>query len=219
MTKLLFLTVASALLWIAPLAAQSQNTLIAHIHLRMSMDDFPKDACQNLAKGIARCLARDAYLGVGLRIQALFIDDKLAEIAIEPPEDFGDCFDLRSLRLPAEPSYQRERDIRECSELHYTQLLEALTGTWGHPVEVKPEKLDEFHPVLALRWENDQAIAEFQNHSCGPDGSAAGRSKEIAEILAGQYCRAGDISAWRASYIVFLDKELGRALSVRLAGM
>jgi hypothetical protein len=210
-----------ALPCIAPLAAQSQAGGLAHVHLRMSADEFftqyprydRQSACQDTAKGIMECGVQEVYLSVGLIIRAEFIDQKLAEIIIGPPQYFGDCF-AEPDPTQAQPAYQQERTERQCSELHYTQLLASLTNVWGSPTVVQPGNQNKFHPFHALRWENDRSIAEFENPICGPYP----RDKAITELLASQYCQIGDPIDGSHSEIIFLDKDLGRMLAARLAG-
>jgi hypothetical protein len=143
---------------------------------------------------------------VRLQIFVVFVDGRLAEITMEMPEDSGNCFDPPN---PGELPYQRDRRLAICRS--YAHLLESLTNTLGQATTVAQGwNPNPIHPIFALRWENDTSIAEFQNHSCGPNGSDQGRSKEIAELLEGQYCEKDDTLSYRQSEILYLDKELHR---------
>jgi hypothetical protein len=74
----------------------------------------------------------------------------------------------------------------------------------------------------ALRWENDSSVAEYQDVWCFPqnkDKSGVDLSGGIVELLKGSYCSdvANDQDFPRQPVIVYLHKELGKTLMMRLA--
>jgi hypothetical protein len=244
MNKNLFIA-SITLLCISPLAAQSQSGHVEpygfhDIHLGMAVSEFKvrhpspdkkiwaggttpsgqtlcydSDAQESKdpAKDFVKCFYGETYLSVGLRITTEFIDGKLAEIIVELPEDAGDCFDPSD---PHEDPGMRPFRLAVCQP--YTNLLQSLTGTLGQAMTITQAwNPNPLHPLLALRWENDVSVVEFQNHSCGPNGSPQGRRRDISELLEGQYCERSDIDSPRQSVMLYLDKNLGRTLVARLA--
>jgi hypothetical protein len=71
--------------------------------------------------------------------------------------------------------------------------------------------------------QNDSSVAEYQDRWCSPLGPMAkgpdnGWSKEIEELLEGSYCSdTDDADIARQPVILYLHKELGKTLMMRLA--
>jgi len=188
--------------------------------LRMSIAEFKTKHpaltnrdCGDEGNGVIRCdysdKMADLSLGSGMSIpigvSSMFIDGKLALIQVKPPNDTYACFD------PRETS-NGYFDSASCKP--YRNFWQTLTGTLGTATTVISLDHQELH---AQRWENDVSVAEFQNHMCGPwDGSNKGWSKAILEVLEGSYCAKGDNQSARYNAMFYLDKELSRALAIRL---
>ncbi|MFZ0818778.1 MAG: hypothetical protein WAM91_01820 [Candidatus Acidiferrales bacterium] len=164
---------------------------------------------ENPAKGIATCsYGSEPIPGIPLRIQALFIDGKLAVIVVETPGDDSACLE------PPPSGPDLSFYLRKCGR--YQLLWQSFIDKLGPPktiVEGKPEP--RYH---ALRWETETSVAEFQNHDCGPWTSDKGPQwgKIISEVLEGIYCGPNDTLNARQPVMLYLNKELSRALTMRL---
>jgi len=168
---------------------------------------------EDLAKGIVECgYGAEPIPGIPLRIDAMFIDGKLAVIYVKTPGDDSGCLD------PPSSGPDLSFYLNHCGR--YPLLWQFFTDKLGPGttvVEGKPQP--RYH---ALRWETDTSVAEFQNHECGPfivwpvGQRGRGWGKAISEVLEGMYCAPGDSLSARQPTMLYLHKELGRALANRL---
>jgi hypothetical protein len=189
----------------SPLIGQASCFIVPQIGMcRRQADDAAKGivGCSYAAEPIPRLL---------LRIQATFIDGKLAEIMVRTPGDDSSCLE------PPSSGPDLAFYLNHCGQ--YSRLWKLFTDNLPPAttiVEGKPEP--RYH---ALRWQNETSIAEFQNHYCAPwsatdNGRAKAISEEVTEVLAGTYCAPGDTLSARQPIMLYLHKELGRALATRL---
>jgi hypothetical protein len=164
---------------------------------------FPyRPTCQDMAKGVVSCLYKDPLENIATDIDTMFLDGKLALIQVKPPTRSGDCFD------PTDAYFTSQL----CKP--YVDLLEVLTANLGTGVTITSPNHKE---LRAMRWENSASVAELQYHMCGPwGGDGNGWIKAIPEILEGHYCGQGDNLNGAYVAMFYLDKELGRALAIRL---
>jgi hypothetical protein len=155
---------------------------------------------------------QDAYLGIRFPVWGKFIDGKLAEIIVDVRGDIGVCFD------PPDPGGlpdERSGMLVACQP--YGDLWKSLMSTLGQATIIRSVTHTTW--FFALRWENDVSVAEFQKNYCAPGGGYGSNpedSKDISEILEGQYCEKSDFSPTPRSVMLYLDKELGRTLAMRL---
>lgn len=155
---------------------------------------------KHLAAGVTACHYGAFFLGVPLEAKPLFVDGKLALIRILLP----------SKMPPAGPAFRR----------NYPLFLPELVDEIGQPKQFGNAKgWDNLFQAFGLRWENDSSVAEYQDAWCYPlnKDSELDLSKEIVELLKGSYCSAGDQDFPRQPMILYLHKELGKTLMMRLA--
>lgn len=158
-------------------------------------------AKKHLSEGIEECGYFKSIDGVPLRIGVKFLDGHLALISISSPGDDEDCF---SLSPPA-----------GCRQ--YSQLWRRLTANEGSVNQIAP-KNENLKGVNVERWENATSIAQFEGEMCGPwNGEDSGWSKEISELLAGEYCGPNDELSAREAAMFYLDKALSPTLAKRLS--
>jgi hypothetical protein len=163
---------------------------------------------RHVVAGVTSCHYRGRFLGVPFEARPLFVDGKLALITVLLP----------SKMPPAGPSFRRD----------YPLFLPELVDEIGQPKQFGNAKgWDNLIETFGLRWENDSSVAEYQDSWCIPSFPAAQGlgpdwSKEIAELLEGSYCNSNgtsnnDADNPRQPVILYLHKELGKTLMMRLA--
>jgi hypothetical protein len=158
---------------------------------------------RHVVAGVTSCHYRGRFLGVPFEARPLFVDDKLALITVLLP----------SKGPPAGPAFRR----------NYPLFLPELVDEIGQPKQFGNAKgWDNLIETFGLRWENDSSVAEYQDAWCFPENKDKSRldlSKEIVELLEGSYCSdvANDQDDPRQPAILYLHKELGKTLMMRLA--
>lgn len=190
----------------SPLVGQASCFIVPQVGMNARRPD-------DVASGIVGCsYGTEPIPGLSLRVQATFIDGKLAEIMVRTPGDDSSCLE------PPPSGPDLAFYLNHCGQ--YPRLWRLFTDNLPPAttiVEGKPEP--RYH---ALRWQNETSIAEFQNHYCAPwsatnNGRSKAISKEVSEVLAGTYCAPGDTLSARQPVMLYLHKELGRALATRLS--
>jgi hypothetical protein len=155
---------------------------------------------QRVVVGVTACHYYGAFLGVQFGAKLGFVDGKLAWIKVLLP----------SKMPPAGPAFRRD----------YPLFLPELVDEIGQPKQFGNAKgWDNLFQAFGLRWENDSSVAEYQDAECYPQKTSGqpDLSKEIAELLEGSYCSVGDQDFPRQPVILYVHKELGRTLMMRLA--
>jgi hypothetical protein len=154
-----------------------------------------------LVAGVRSCSYYGDSLGVSFEARPLFVDGKLAMITVVLP----------SAVVDAGPGLRHE----------HPSFLSELSSGFGQPKQFgNPEIWNVISQFYGLRWENDSSVAEYQDAWCFPLNREPrlDLGKEIAELFEGSYCGdASDQDNPRQPVILFLHKELGKALMVRLA--
>lgn len=158
---------------------------------------------RHVVAGVTSCHYGKFFLGISFEARPLFVDGKLALITVLLP----------SAMTYAGPSLRHE----------HPSFLSELSSGFGQPRQFgDAEVWDARIQFYALRWENGSSVAEYQDAWCFPlnkNTSGVDLGEGIAELLKGSYCSdaANDQDFPRQPVIVYLHKELGKTLIMRLA--
>jgi hypothetical protein len=153
-----------------------------------------------------RCFYNESYLGIRLRINAMFVGGHLAFIEIEPPLDSVNCF------LPPPPAGTSALPTYQAFCQQSQQLLQELTSNLGPPTPIA-STAKKWSNLQTSRWENSSSVGEFQYYMCIPwDGTKMIWSKMVSDALDGTYCAEGDLLMGRQPAMLYVDKKLGQDL-------
>jgi hypothetical protein len=222
----IFLITSLCVLWVSSPAAQSQSDKTAPYsfngdRLGMSLAEFkslhhipeskPPDPHSTVLttqngpscdqnKNVARCDYGYHYLGptsVGLEVDALFVDERLAVLELRPPADRDVCLDQPVILSESpepikelEPGINSDDVVLSNGEVlsradfdaarksalaiwqancgQYNNFWQSLKNGLGQPKTIASSR-ESMKDDPALRWETGTSVAEFEKLMCWPE--------------------------------------------------
>jgi hypothetical protein len=167
-----------------------------------------------LTHGAASCIFDRAVgdAAMQLRVTVFFYEGRAVVIELRFPMNTGMCW----VEPPAPNTEDAARFAANCDRFAKirSDLADGLRGA-----DSKEQQTNNPQHLPVRIWETERSVAQMEPAMCGPwDGTAAGWSYAIAEVLDNRFCSvADDRVSSQIPIVLYVDKNQARLLAAELA--